>query len=142
MNSLRRQLAHQVSLSGIDLSLPSTTPGSENEKGWDDAAVAVLLAAASWGSQLDLTLDPLTEEDVLQLDYTDNDDITSNLLTSEEDEEDDIFTMLVRAAQPTAPATLQADEGGGTPLLPPPRWTCSRCANVRLPDWTSPVPPP
>lgn len=64
-----------------------------------------------------MALDLPTEEDVLQLDYTDA-DITSNLLISEEDEEDDIFTVPRRAAQATALAASQTNDGSGTPAPP------------------------
>lgn len=43
---------------------------------------------ASWGSQLDLALDPSIEEDFLDLDYGKDDDVASNLLISEEEKED------------------------------------------------------
>ena len=47
-------------------------------------------ASASWGSQLDLAAVPPQEEDVLELDYRDDEDGTSELLISEDEEEDEL----------------------------------------------------
>lgn len=94
MKSLCRRLARQVSLSGIDPCHPSPTPGTEEIQGWGDAAAAAPMATASWGSQLNLALD---------LNYGEDDNVTSNLLISEEEEEDDIFILPARAAQPMTP---------------------------------------
>lgn len=59
----------------------------------------------------------------------------TNMLTSEEDEEDDIFVTPTRAAKPTAP-TASLDEA--FQLLPYRMWKCLPCANARPPDWMCP----
>lgn len=81
---------HKEWLRRISANLAATPP-EKGEKGWGDGAAAAPLATSSWGSQLDLALDPLAEEDVLDLD----DNIACNLLISEE-EEDDVFVMPAR----------------------------------------------
>lgn len=80
IKSLRRSLAHQASLKGLDPYL-STTWGVKGEKGWTDADPTALPDTISWGTQLDLADSPL-EDDVLDLDYGE-DDIISDLLLSE-----------------------------------------------------------
>lgn len=76
----------QVSLSGIDPCLPFAVPvwGCRGSIGYHRLPPAT----ASWGSQLDLALDPSIEEDFLDLDYGEDDDVASNLLISEEEIED------------------------------------------------------
>ena len=96
-------------------------------------------ASASWGSQLDLAAVPPQEEDVLELDYRDDEDGTSELLISEDEEEDDIFIPPARAAQPAASVASWATPPAHQ-LLPSPARTCSTCANAPLPGWPSPGP--
>lgn len=76
-------------------------------------------ATASWGSQLDLALDPPTGDEVLELDCMEDNDVASNLLVS----------------QAVAPAALSADVGSGTPAPPPPTLDMlgvCKCAAARL----------
>ena len=77
-------------------------------------------ASASWGSQLDLAAVPPQEEDVLELDYRDDEDGTSELLISEDEEEDDIFITPGRAAQPAASVASWDGGEGSTPASPLP----------------------
>ena len=48
-------------------------------------------ANASWGSQLDMALIPLSEEDILELDYGEDENDTSGILMSEDEEDNDVF---------------------------------------------------
>lgn len=75
-------------------------------------------ATASWGSWMEL-LAASQENDILVLNCADNNDIISNLLISEEDE-DDVFATLARAAMPPAPATSSAGDESDTPVNSPP----------------------
>ncbi|KAK5623924.1 hypothetical protein CRENBAI_025414 [Crenichthys baileyi] len=86
MKSLRRRLARQASLSGRDPYLPSSGLPPNSERG--EKVHAGPGATASWGSQADLAtaLSPL--EDVLELDYEDEDEVIVELLVSEDDDED------------------------------------------------------
>lgn len=63
-----------------------------------DAAATAPSATASWDSQLDLAMEPLTEDNVLDLDCVKDEDIASDFLISEEDDEVDIFVTPARAA--------------------------------------------
>ena len=51
------------------------------------------------GSQPNLALDRLTEEDALDLDGAEDNNIASNFLIKEEKDQDDIFIMSARVAQ-------------------------------------------
>ncbi|KAG8010935.1 E3 ubiquitin/ISG15 ligase TRIM25 [Nibea albiflora] len=83
-------------------------------------AVAAPEASASWGSQLDLATGPPQEEDVLLLDYGDDEDGASELLISEDEDEDDIFMTLARAAQHMASVASRDGDEGSTPASPLP----------------------
>lgn len=61
---------------------------------------------ASTSSQLALAVDPLPEEDVLELNCREDEDDALDLLISQDEEEDNIFVALARAAQPAAPRCL------------------------------------
>lgn len=65
--------------------------------------------STSWGSWLNLAMDPLPEEDVLELDCGEDEDDASDLI-SKDKEEDDIFVTLAQAAQPAAPSPLRVEE--------------------------------
>ena len=120
LKSLRRRLARQASLSGHDPYLPSD--GAAVKAGEEAGVVAVATpeASASWGSQLGLAAVPPQEEDVLELDYGDDEDGTSELLISEDEEEDDIFITPARAAQPAASVASWDGGEGSTPASPLP----------------------
>ena len=77
-------------------------------------------ASASWGSQLELAADPPQEEDVLVLDYGDDEECASDLLISEDEDEDDIFMTPARAAQPAASVASRDGDEGSTPASPLP----------------------
>lgn len=70
----------------------------------------------SWGSQLDL-MGPPPEVAILDLNYGDDVDMGVDPLISEDDEEDDMFVIPVRAAKPTAPAASLDKEGRSTPAF-------------------------
>ncbi|KAG8004508.1 hypothetical protein GBF38_008765 [Nibea albiflora] len=120
IKSLRRRLARQVSLSGHDPYLPSDGTAVEDGEEKGVVAVAAPEASASWGSQLDLATGPPQEEDVLLLDYGDDEDGAPELLISEDEDEDDIFMTPARAAQPTASAASRDGDEGSTPASPLP----------------------
>ncbi|MEQ2242516.1 hypothetical protein ILYODFUR_036585 [Ilyodon furcidens] len=93
-------------------------------------------ATASWGSQADLAtaLSPL--EDVLELDYEDQDEVILELLVSKDDDEDELFILSPQAAKPGAP--LVPREGGESDSLPRYMHGHTECANALHPDSTSP----
>ena len=134
VKSLRRRLARQASLSGFDPYLPSDGAAVEDGEG-GVVAVAALEASTSWGSQLELAADPPQEEDVLVLDYGDDEECASYLLISEDEDEDDIFMAPARAAQPVASVASRDGDEGSTPASPLPSSdmldVCKRAA-VRL----------
>ncbi|XP_034052573.1 outer dense fiber protein 3-like protein 1 [Gymnodraco acuticeps] len=129
--SLRRRLARQASLSGQDPFMPvdlpagnqgmvATTVGVEPcaVSSWGSTAAAAAgmepRAVTSWGSQLDLTVVPPVE-DVLELDYMEEDEEdTSKFLLSDSDE-DDIFVPSAQAAKPEA---VSAPPGESAPTSP------------------------
>ncbi|KAK5882517.1 hypothetical protein CesoFtcFv8_021096 [Champsocephalus esox] len=73
-------------------------------------------AVSSWGSQLDLTVVP-PAEDVLQLDYMEEDeeDASEFLLSDSDEHEDYIFVSSAQAAKPEA---MSAPPGESTPAPP------------------------
>lgn len=79
---------------------------TEEGKGQGTATAATLEATASWGSQLDLALDPSHEEDVLEVDYGEDEDAVSNLLGSE------IFINTARKVTSVAGCATRAGGGG------------------------------
>lgn len=81
----------------------------------ENTAAATPEATTSLGSHLVVAL-VLPEKDILDLDYGEDDDVTSNLLISEEEE--DIFVPLARATQPVA-SVASRDDGGAHQLFPP-----------------------
>lgn len=106
-----------------------------------DAAATASSDTANWGSPLDLALETPMENDVLDVDYMEDEDVASNFLISKDNKEED-FIPLLRVAQPLDPAVLPLDEGSThQPLLLPP-WTCWTCANAQLPGWMSLGSPP
>ncbi|KAK5927054.1 hypothetical protein CgunFtcFv8_022579 [Champsocephalus gunnari] len=74
-------------------------------------------AIPSWGSRLDLTtVSPA--EDVLELDYMEDEEYTSEFLLSDSDEqEDDIFMSSTQAAKPGAMAAPPGDSTPASPCL-------------------------
>uniref|UniRef100_A0A0F8BIB1 Uncharacterized protein n=1 Tax=Larimichthys crocea TaxID=215358 RepID=A0A0F8BIB1_LARCR len=118
--SLCRRLAHQASLSGHDPYLPSDGAAVEDEEEKGAVAVVEPEAGASWGSQLDLAADPPHEEDVLVLDYGEDEVDASGLLISEDEDEDDIFMTPARATQPAASVASRDGDEGSTPASPLP----------------------
>lgn len=74
-----------------------------------------LEATASSGSRLDPVLDPLHEEDVLDLDYGEDEDAASNLLVSEDGEKDDIFVTPAQASQPVASIASRDEDDSSMP---------------------------
>ena len=118
LKSLRRRLARQASLSGLDPYLPTDDHRVDSgEK--DVAAEATPGTSASWGSQLDLASAPLPEEDVLELDYREEeDDMLSEILISEDEDEDDIFITPARAAKPATYAASRDGDESSTPASP------------------------
>ncbi|KAK5921115.1 hypothetical protein CgunFtcFv8_024848 [Champsocephalus gunnari] len=74
-------------------------------------------AIPSWGSRLDLTM-VSPAEDVLELDYMEDEEYTSEFLLSDSDEqEDDIFMSTAQAAKPGAMAALPGDSTPASPCL-------------------------
>ena len=120
VKSLRRRLARQASLSGFDPYLPSDGAAVEDGEERGVVAVAAPEASASWGSQLKLAADPPQEEDILVLDYGDDEECASDLLISEDEDEDDIFMTPARAAQPAASVASRDGDEGSTPASPLP----------------------
>lgn len=103
-----------ASLLGADpfLSTADTVAG-----GGDKEAVAEAepRGRTSWGSQLDLAVAARPMEEVLELDYKDDDEDTSGILLSDDGEgEDEIFVLSYQAAKPDT-ATALWDERGSTP---------------------------
>ncbi|KAK5936105.1 hypothetical protein CgunFtcFv8_027607 [Champsocephalus gunnari] len=96
------------SLSGQDPLMSADSP-SGNQDMVASAAEIESRAVSSWGSQLDLTMVP-PAEDVLELDYMEDEEDTSEFLLSDSDG-DDIF---VSAAQ----AAMSAPPGESTPASP------------------------
>ena len=120
VKSLRRRLARQASLSGFDPYLPFDGAAVEDGEERGVVAVAAPEASASWGSQLEIGADPPQEEDVLVLDYGDDEECASDLLISEDEDEDDIFMTPARAAQPAASIASRDGDEGSTPASPLP----------------------
>lgn len=121
LKSLRRRLARQASLSGCDPYLPSDDHRVDTGAEEGATAGAVLEASVSWGSQLDIASVPLPEEDVLELDYGEDDDDVSDLLISEDGDDDDLFITPARAAKPAAAAAASRDgDESSTPASPLP----------------------
>ncbi|KAK5920945.1 hypothetical protein CgunFtcFv8_024693 [Champsocephalus gunnari] len=141
----RRRLARQASPSGRDPFMSVDLPAGNRDmvaeiepcavSGWGSTmAVAAELepravsgwgpvaaraeprAVSSWGSQLDLTVVP-PAEDVLQLDYMEEDeeDASEFLLSDSDEHEDDIFVSSAQAAKPEA---MSAPPGESTPASP------------------------
>lgn len=81
-----------------------------------NAAEAALEAAASYGSQLNVALHPPPEEDILDLDYGEDDDVASNLLIFEHN--DDIFVTSARDIQPVASIASRNNDGNSMPASP------------------------
>lgn len=116
VKSLRRQLMHQVSLSGADPYLTPTTPG-DDEQLWSDTVAPAPSAKVSWGSRL--ALGTGTPAPVLDLDDDYEDDDASDFLVSEEDDDSEDFSSLATAVQPVALAVSLSDRCG-TPATPTP----------------------
>ena len=95
--------------------MSSDMPAGNRDMG-EAAAEAETCTEASWGSQLDLIVAPPVE-DVLELDYIEDDDEgTSEFLISDSDEdEDDIFVSSAQAAKPDA---VSAPPGESIPASP------------------------
>ena len=141
--SLRRRFARLANLSGADPFLPAVDRqvDSGEEKGVE--AEMAPEPVVSWGSQLDLVSAP-QEEDVLHLDYGDDeDDVLSELLISEDDDGDDIFAAPVGAAKPRAGAASRESEGSSTPVSPLPGSdlldVCKRAAERLAVPWPAVV---
>ena len=121
MKSLRRRLARQASLSEQDplLSTGDTPVTTVDNEGSD--ADTGLQAGPSWGSQLDLAAaaaaPPPLPEDVLELDYEEEDEAVTELLVSEEESEDDAFLSSAQFATPGAVPAL-GDPEKGSPASP------------------------
>ncbi|KAK5878733.1 hypothetical protein CesoFtcFv8_024115 [Champsocephalus esox] len=100
------------------------------------AARAEPRAVSNWGSQMDLTMVP-PAEDVLQLDYMEEDeeDASEFLLSDSDEHEDDIFVSSAQAAKPDA---MSAPPGESTPASPclsmDLQTVCQRAAS-RLDPW-------
>ena len=145
LKSLRRRLARQASLSGLDPYLPPDDHRVDTGEERGAAAEATLRTSASWGSQLDLAQVPLPEEDVLELDYREeyDDDIASELLISEDDDEDDLFVTPVRAAKPATSAASRDGDESSTPASPLPSSdmldVCKRAADRLAIPWPAVV---
>ena len=82
IKNIRRRLARQASLSGHDPYLPYNSGAVEAGEEMGVVVVVTLEASASWGCQLNLAVDPPQEEDVLELDYGDDEDAALELLIS------------------------------------------------------------
>ncbi|CAJ1057833.1 uncharacterized protein LOC115407110 [Xyrichtys novacula] len=99
----------------------------------------MLEASASWGSQLELAVTPQQEEDVLELDCGEDEDGASELLISEDEEEDDIFITPALAAQPAAFAASRDEDMRSIPASPLPSLdmfdVCKRAAAQRAIPW-------
>ena len=85
------------------------------------AARAEPRALSSWGSQLDLTMVP-PAEDVLELDYMEEEEDASEFLLSDSDEhkdehKDDIFVSSAQAAKPGAMSALPGESTPASPCL-------------------------
>ncbi|KAK5882317.1 hypothetical protein CesoFtcFv8_020916 [Champsocephalus esox] len=88
-------------------------------------------AIPSWGSRLDLTM-VSPAEDVLELDYMEDEEYTSEFLLSDSDEqEDDVFVSPAQAAKPGAMAALSAI---AHQLRPVSVWTYKPCVSALRPD--------
>lgn len=138
MKSLRRWLARQVCLSGIDPSLLSATPSAEDVKGWDSTLVAALLAAASCQLEVPSSTCPwihrLRETSCSWTTRT----ISPPTFSFHRRTTRIIYSPHWPGLHSQRPPLLRRlMTGVAHQRLPPPRWTCSRCANARLPDWTS-----
>ncbi|KAG7496836.1 hypothetical protein JOB18_026061 [Solea senegalensis] len=98
LKTLHRRLARQVSLSDNDPYLPigdlAVEPAVEEEVNLLEAVPA---ASTDWSSQSYLALALPRDEDVLDLDYGDDEDETLDILISEDDDDKDLFAP--RAAQ-------------------------------------------
>ena len=144
VKSLRRRLARQASLSGHDPYLPAGDRGVDTGEEMGAAAVEMPDAGTSWGSQLDLAPAPPPEEDVLELDYGEDDDVISDLLISEDEEEDDIFVTPAMAAKPMASAASRDGDECSTPASPLPSSdmldVCKRAAARLDIPWPAAVP--
>uniref|UniRef100_A0A1A8PZ04 ribonuclease H n=1 Tax=Nothobranchius rachovii TaxID=451742 RepID=A0A1A8PZ04_9TELE len=128
LKSLRRRLARQASLSGKDpcLPAPGPPPGDASEHVLPEP---VPCAELSWGSQLELAGPSHPAEDVLELDYGDDED-TSELLISEEDEEDDVFLPIAQASMPSFPSSPR--DGAASPAAHLDMQSVCRRAATRL----------
>ncbi|KAK5915482.1 hypothetical protein CesoFtcFv8_001068 [Champsocephalus esox] len=74
-------------------------------------------AIPSWGSRLDLTM-VSPAEDVLELNYMEDEEDASEFLLSDSDEqEDDVFMSPAQAAKPGAMAALSGDSTPASPCL-------------------------
>ncbi|MED6256395.1 hypothetical protein ATANTOWER_025187 [Ataeniobius toweri] len=133
MKILQRRLACVASLPGRDRYLPSSGLQPSNDSRGEKVH-AGLGATASWGSQADLAtaLSPL--EDVLELDHEDVDELISELLVSEDDNDDEFLIPSPHAAKPGAP--LGSREGGESAIASPAMCidmqTVCKCAASRL----------
>ncbi|KAK5889182.1 hypothetical protein CesoFtcFv8_015208 [Champsocephalus esox] len=88
-------------------------------------------AIPSWGSRLDLTM-VSPAEDVLELDYMEDEEDASEFLLSDSDEqEDDVFVSPAQAAKPGAMAALSAI---AHQLRPVSVWTYKPCVSALRPD--------
>ena len=63
---------------------------------------------------------PPPEEDVLELDYGEDEDDASDILISEDEEDEDIFITPAWAAQPGTSAAFQDGDESSTPASPLP----------------------
>ena len=100
-------------------------PESRAVSGWDSVAArdvrAEPRAVSSWGSQLDLTM-VSPAEDVLELDYMEEEEDASEFLLSDSDEhkdehKDDIFVSSAQAAKPGAMSALPGESTPASPCL-------------------------
>ncbi|XP_070409951.1 uncharacterized protein [Nothobranchius furzeri] len=128
LKSLRRRLARQAILSGKDPCLPAPGPPP------GDASEHVLpepepCAELSLGSQLEPAGPSHPVEDVLELDYGDDED-TSELLISEEDEDDGVFLPIAQASMPSFPSSPR--DGAASPAAHLDMQSVCRRAATRL----------
>ena len=111
VKSLRRRLARQASLTEHDPFLPAADSGPAAEE--EEAMVEDARESGfDWSVQCERPpASSFSEEDVLEVDYDDGD---ASFLTSEDEEEDDIFTP-APAAKPKLPTANREEAEASTP---------------------------
>lgn len=93
---------------------------------------ADLGATVRWGSQLDLAVAPTPAEDILELDYEEDDEVISELLVSKDHNYDDeIFIPSTQAAKPGI-LSLSWDEEERVTTVPAVHVTVCKCVASRL----------